>query len=147
VTVSYFVPGRPYPQGSKSFKGMRKGKPVLTESSTGVKPWRAVIANTARRLGHTTPVDGAVRVELEFVMPRPKSLPSTKPTPPAVKRNGDADKLTRAVFDALSGLAWIDDCYITSFAVEKRTAEVGEQPGVHIAYRPAAVRAHLQAVA
>lgn len=126
---SLFVPGVPAPQGSKSFKGIRGGKAILAESSSRVKPWRETIAWHTQDL---TPVDGAVHVELEFVMPRPKSTPKSKPAPPAIKRNGDIDKLTRAVFDALSGRAYHDDAQVVSMIVRKRIAELDEVSGVFI---------------
>ncbi len=130
---SVFVPGHPAPQGSKSYKGHRSGKPVLTESSRFVAPWREAIKLHAARRGGMLPV-GPVHVELDFVLPRPQRCPT--PTPPAIKRNGDLDKLVRAVFDAITGI-WIDDdCRITSVRASKRTAESGERSGVQIVVRP-----------
>lgn len=124
-----FVPGRPAPQGSKSYKGHRGGKPILIESSKAVGPWREQIAWMARSRGGMLP-PGPVRAELVFVMPRPKQTP--KRTPPAIKRNGDLDKLVRAVFDAITDV-WIhDDAHITHLGAHKRIAELGEQSGVNI---------------
>lgn len=127
-TTRFFVEGRPAPQGSKSFKGMRAGKPVLVESSTAVKPWRESIAWIART--KTRPRQGAVGVRLDFVMPRPKRYPL--PTPPCTVRNGDTDKLARACLDALTGIAYDDDSQVVSLMATKRTAEPDERPGVAI---------------
>ncbi|AVP71266.1 RusA family crossover junction endodeoxyribonuclease [Prescottella equi] len=129
----FFVPSRPAPQGSKSFKGMRKGKPVLAESSKGVKPFRAAIAKVAAL--HSAPLPGPVSVTLRFVMPRPQATPKTRPTPPAVKRP-DLDKLTRAVLDGIDGHAYDADSQVTHLDVRKRIAELGEKTGVLIAWRP-----------
>ncbi len=124
-----FVPGTPKPQGSHKYVGHRGGRPVLAESSKGVSAWRETIRRAARTAGGMLP-PGPVSVRVEFVMPRPQRCPL--PTPPAIKRNGDLDKLTRAVFDALTG-AWIgDDSLITHAEQDKRTAEPGEAPGVTI---------------
>lgn len=131
--TEFFVPGVPAPQGSKSFKGMRGGKAILTESSKAVKPWRARIAAVAKL--HSAPLPGPVSVTLRFVMPRPKATPKTRPTPPAVKRP-DVDKLTRAVLDGLDGHAYDDDSQVTHLDVRKRIAEPGELTGVLIGYRP-----------
>lgn len=128
-----FVAGRPCPQGSKTYKGLRSGKPILVESSKGVAPWRETIRWKARQRGGILPV-GPVSVRLDFVMPRPAQTP--KRTPPAIKRNGDIDKLARAALDALTGV-WIDDdCLVTHLEASKRTAEPDETPGVAITVTP-----------
>ena len=101
-----FVAGTPAPQGSKSFKGIRGGHAILTESSKRVKPWRKTVADAwnAAFPSATIPAGVPVYVRLVFVMPRPKATPKTQPTPPAVKRNGDLDKLARAV---LNEVPWL----------------------------------------
>lgn len=78
------------------------------------------------------PFKGAVRVHLRFVLPRPKATPKTLPTPPAVKRNGDIDKLARAVLDALTGPVLVDDSLVVELNCRKRIAELGEEPRVVI---------------
>ena len=132
--LELFVPGKPAPQGSKSFKGMRGGHAILAESSKLVKPWRKVVADTwAATHDHTIQPGVPVTVDLVFVMPRPKATPKSRPTPPAVKRNGDIDKLARAVLDALvTGRAFSDDSQVIKLSATKRIAEAGEQSGVHI---------------
>ena len=63
----------------------------------------------------------------------PNCRPTSRPTPPAVKRNGDVDKLARAVLDALvTGRAFSDDSQVIKLSATKRIAEPGEQSGVHI---------------
>ncbi|WP_280441059.1 RusA family crossover junction endodeoxyribonuclease [Nocardia brasiliensis] len=120
-----FVPGSPAPQGSKR----HVGRGILIESSKAVGPWRERIALAAHRHGWPLRA-GAVAITLEFVMPRPKSTPKTY-TPPAIKRP-DADKLERAVLDALTGIAFVDDSQVTTCYRRKRLAEIGETPGVRI---------------
>lgn len=128
--AEFFVNGKPAPQGSKSFKGMRGGKAILVEASKAVKPWREQVTASAQAVWNGQPLlDGAVAVDLGFILPRPKSLGS-KPTPPATKRNGDLDKLARAVLDSLTDSIIADDAQVTYLLAEKRTAEPGEEPGV-----------------
>lgn len=119
-----FVPGRPAPQGSKR----HVGRGIMIESSKAVGPWRAVVALA---LGETipAPMSGPIHVEAAFVMPRPKSTPKTRATPPAVKKP-DLDKLLRAILDAGTTIAWNDDSQIVSIHATKRIAELDEQPGV-----------------
>lgn len=123
--VKLFVPGSPAPQGSKR----HVGRGILIESSKAVGPWRERIALAAHSHGDG-PKAGPVGVSLEFVMPRPKSAPK-RSTPPAVKRP-DLDKLTRAILDALTGIAWNDDSQVVTIHATKRLAELDETPGVTI---------------
>lgn len=130
--TAFFVPGIPAPQGSKRPIGRRGGgKIIMVESSPTVKPWRQIIGRTAVESG-ITPLDPGVPclVHLHFVMPRPKS--ERKATRPHTKRP-DFDKLSRAVLDALTGVAYHDDSQVVGFGPSaKRTAEPGELGGVHI---------------
>lgn len=145
--LSVWVPGRPAPQGSKTYLGRRGGRGVLVESSKAVKPWRADVRQAflgepvqdqhgdwfdapARRF------EGALVVMIVFVMPRPAATPKTKATPPAVKRP-DLDKLVRAVLDAIgSALVWADDSQVVTVHAHKRLAELGEPTGAMIHIQP-----------
>lgn len=124
--LDMFVPGRAAPQGSKK----HVGGGIMVESSKAVAPWRTVVAWHAAQVFTGAPLDGPMRVQLEFVMPRPAGCPK-RSTPPAIKRP-DADKLARAVFDALSGVVWRDDSQAVDLHVVKRLAELNEQPGARI---------------
>jgi crossover junction endodeoxyribonuclease RusA len=128
-----FVPGRPAPQGSKR----HVGRGILVESSKAVAPWRTTVAWHASQAFTAAPLQGALVVQFEFVMPRPTSLPKTKATPASVKRP-DLDKLARAVMDALSDVVWGDDSQVVDLHATKRYAERDEQPGVQIVVRPVA---------
>jgi len=104
------VHGTPAPQGSKSFKGMRGGHAILTESSKAVKPWREAVKHAA--LGIMGPASmpvpvfpGAVDVSIRFVFPRPKAAKNRAHM--AVKP--DIDKLQRSTFDALKDAGVFED--------------------------------------
>lgn len=126
-----FVPGAPVPQGSKSYKGKnRAGRAILVESAIGLHPWRERIAWAAHEYGWR-PADGPFAVDCEFVLPRPVRTPKSR-TPPAIKKP-DGDKLLRAVLDALTGVAWVDDSQVTDARARKRLAELDAPPGVYIA--------------
>jgi len=126
VTGCVFVPGKPVPQGSsKAFVG-------------AAKTWHPdripAGLEDARPLGDVVAFPGyePVRLGLLFVMPRAQSEP--KRTRPHT-RKPDADKLTRAILDALSGTLFRDDSQVVGFGwLEKRTAELGEQSGAHITW-------------
>jgi crossover junction endodeoxyribonuclease RusA len=128
--MNYFVPGLPRQQGDLQVG--RHGK--LFHKAKGLEQWRHNIAWRARKLMRVNGFgnvlfDGPVSVSLIFVLARPKAMPKSKPTPPAIKRP-DIDKLTRAVFDALTGVVYVDDSQIIHDECLKRTAEFNEETGV-----------------
>lgn len=140
--MSFFVPGTPAPQGSKRYVGHRANRygsdpskrlPVLVESSAKVAPWRAVVAQVAA-LKTRDIEDGPVSVEVEFILPRPKSLP--KRITHMVKKP-DLDKLVRSTLDALSGVSYADDNRVTRLIASKRYVRDGEHTGAHLTVEPA----------
>lgn len=135
TSLRVFVAGKPAPQGSKRYLGVKGGKGITVESSKAVAPWRADVRDAvAGEMGEwfaTFQPGQALHVELNFVMPRPVSTPK-RSTPPAVKRP-DVDKLARAVLDALSSAGvWCDDSQVTHLVASKRIAQMGERSGCHI---------------
>lgn len=135
--IQFWVPGVPKPQGSKrAFIHPHTKRPVMTESAGApLKDWRFDVKNTAIAKMTGLPMivqPSGVMLTVEFVLPRPVSLPKTKATPVAVKKP-DLDKLLRAVCDSLKGVVYADDSQVVSFgSSRKRTAEIGEQPGARI---------------
>lgn len=126
--IEFFVAGHAGPQGSKSYKGHRKGKPVLVESSKRVKPWREAVA--AEALLHAGELLlGPVGVRAHFILPRPKAA---KGVVSAARQIGDIDKLCRSTLDALSNVIYRDDCQVVDIRASKRVALPGETPGAHI---------------
>ncbi len=134
ITVTeLFVPGTPVPQGStRAF--VVKGRAVVTAANKRTYPWRADIAAHVRSAigpGIVYPT-GPVDMSLRFVMPRRKSEPER--STPAHTRKPDADKLIRAVLDAITGLVFTDDSQVTEIHATKRIAGIGEQPGAWISW-------------
>lgn len=129
-----FVPGTPAPQGS--VKGyVVNGRAILTAANAKTKPWRNDVAATVReRIGDTILFPNEpVSLDLEFIMPRRAAEP--KRATPAHTRKPDKDKLERAVGDALTGILYTDDAQTVETHCVKRTADIGEQPGVWISAR------------
>lgn len=130
--LDVFVTGHPRPQGSvKAFVHKHTGRAVVVKDNNRTqKSWRGDVRETVERVWSLPPIDGPVRVRLDFVMPRPLSTPKSR-TPPAIKKP-DGDKLERAVWDALTHVVWSDDSRIVSWGGSKRLAELGETPGCRI---------------
>jgi crossover junction endodeoxyribonuclease RusA len=128
LLLDIFAAGNPAAQGSKRHVGSGR----MVEMNKRLPGWRTLIAWQAAQQWTGAPLDHAVTMELEFVMPRPKGLPKSKPTPAHTKRVGDLDKLCRGVFDALTHVVLADDALVTRLVAERRYAEVDEQPGARI---------------
>jgi len=117
---AFFVRGRPIPQGSMKF--IKPGV-MIHSRALELARWRADIARNAELFGFK-PITSAVKVDLDFVVSRPKS---TKRTYPSVKP--DLDKLIRAVLDGLTGVAFQDDSQVILINSSKT---YGENQGVWI---------------
>lgn len=133
--ITFTVPGLPAPQGSKkAFRTPKTGKLIVAENSKFVGPWRDRVALAAHIAWNGRPVltEVPVRVQIEFVLKRATGTPKSRPTPPAIKNNGDLDKLERAVYDALTGVIISDDKLVIENANRKRIAEIGEPTGAII---------------
>lgn len=142
--VSFFVPGRPRPQGSKRPIPRPNGGISLVEQSAHIVEWRARVAGfAALAWGTTTATELPVRVTALFVLRRPKShyskakrsagrLAKHAPAYPIAKCMGDIEKLERAIYDALTGVALIDDGQVVSNHNDKVWGAIDEPEGVHI---------------
>lgn len=133
--LDFFAEGTPVPQGSKNAY-VRGGRAVLVDANTCLKPWRATVRDAAEaaiaEVGWET-LDEPCRVYLAFTMPSPQrprwDVPAVKP---------DLDKLTRAVFDALTDAGvWRDDSRVVEMRVTKRYEDSeGAIPGVWVEVEP-----------
>lgn len=134
--VRFWVPGVAKTQGSKrAFVNPHTGRAMMKEQIKGLGDWRADVKafSMARMAGREMLIEVPVFVHLYFVLTRPASVPKTKATPPAIKNRGDLDKLTRAIYDALTGIVYQDDKLVIEQFGTKRIAELGEQPGCWVA--------------
>lgn len=129
--ISFRVHGRPAPQGSK--RGFVRGARavVVDVNHDALMSWRSVVADAARQV-YDAQRDGLIDVGLEvdmtFYFTRPKGhfgagrnraqLKAHAPLEHIVKP--DNDKLERAVFDALTGVVWRDDCLVHTCTTRKR---------------------------
>ena len=139
TTLLVLATGTPVPQGSaRAF--VRGGRAVVTSDNRRLRPWRDTVTGAALEAIALTgwlPLRGAVRVELEFILPRPVShwtkAGTRRPSAPLhpVGRP-DLDKLIRSALDSLTDArAFLDDAQVVSLDPRKRyVAEPGEPPGL-----------------
>lgn len=139
--LQFRVAGKPIPQGSKSASGYvpkgggRTRARLYDDNEKTLKPWREEVKAAATQAAgpEWVPIAGPLRAVLLFAMPKPISAPKRRRTWPIGKGSGDGDKLTRAVFDAITDAGvWGDDAQVVWHEVRKDYPEHVAQnsPGV-----------------
>lgn len=138
--LSFFVPGVPATKGSLDAVPVPGSRKVhMRAGNQGAQDrWASAIRDAAR--WHTEarvpdgvtpePYAGPVEVICQFVLPvtpRRKSV--------TAHQAGDLDKLERCVWDALTGVVYVDDVQVTVSGASKRMAELGEMSGATINVR------------
>lgn len=151
TVLSFTVYGQPQPAGSKrAFQNKRTGRIVVVDDAKGSRPWKQEVAETATQCvttyGWPEAHRGPVRLDITFVLPRPKGHHGTgrnaslvKPGAPAwpgVKP--DATKLLRAVEDAMTGIVYYDDAQVVQQSVSKRYGHPARVE-IHVTQLPVSV--------
>jgi crossover junction endodeoxyribonuclease RusA len=140
-TIRFTVFGTPAAQGSYRQVPISRPCPVchrsevrIADDSKRTKPWRQAIRKAIDLEPLEHPTAGPVRLSLLFGLPRPRShyLPANSRRPAPVLRDDaprhpigkpDIDKLERAVLDALTGKAYLDDAQVIEVLKAKHYAE------------------------
>ena len=123
----------PAPQGSKVLG--KYGN--LRESCKRVKPWREAVRKEAQA-SCSSMIQGPVRVAVEFRFRRPLADYTAggelKQDAPRyyIKRKNDLDKILRSLCDALSGVAYKDDCQVVDIHAIRRYCRPLERPGAFV---------------
>jgi Holliday junction resolvase RusA-like endonuclease len=143
--ISFEVGGIPVTQGSvRAILPRGSAQPIVVQGSSAkarksLDGWRSDIASQARAWteGHPgfVPLVGPVQLKLSFHLVRPTSHPKTRRTWPVGKNSGDLDKLVRAVFDALTGVLFIDDGQVVGLVTSK---DYSPAPGCSVRLRAVA---------
>lgn len=132
LLVEADVFGHPKPKGSaRGLLHRRTGRVIVTHDNPGTTPWQELVSLALQR-GRPAdgPTEAAVRVWLEFSLPRPKSLP--KRMVHAIKKP-DVDKLCRTLLDALTGVVVRDDSQVVELQAVKRYGVPGVKIRVEVA--------------
>jgi len=129
--INFQVIGVPAPGCSKrGFVNPRNGRVIITEDCKRSKPWSALVSSAALDAHQGEPLTGPLRLEVEFVLPRPKHHTGAR----GLKQSAphfhtiapDSTKLLRSTEDALKGICWLDDAQVAVQSVSKR---YGVRPG------------------
>lgn len=129
--ITFFIPGNPVPKGRPRFA--RVGKFVKTYSPIKTKSYEEIVAQHGRiAMGDRKPLDGALVVSIEFMMPIPKATPKKLRAAFLAgcighTKKPDLDNLQKGIFDGLNGICWVDDSQIDEITAKKRYSA---EPGV-----------------
>lgn len=130
MTITLHVPAVPVAQPRARAAVIGGHARVYDNKKHPVTEFKATVRMALLNAYSGPPLSGPLRCDLVFVMPRPKSLIwKTRPMPrePHVKKP-DIDNLVKAIFDALNGIAFIDDAQVCQGSIEKWIASGDEQP-------------------
>jgi crossover junction endodeoxyribonuclease RusA len=135
LSIEFFAAGQPAQQGSKRSVGNGR----FVEVNPNLHSWRSVVAAACPL---EAPLTLPVSLDIEFRYNRPrahygsrKGQSYLKEAAPAFKGSApDADKLARAVLDALTGIAYVDDALVVHLSVLKVYTE--GTAGAHITIAP-----------
>lgn len=127
------------------------GKAFYKPDNPKTKDWQHTIAQSAalamRMNGMQQFVEGGLYFEIQFYLPRPKTL-LTKTKAPLTfhhTKKPDLDKLIRAAKDALTGVAWLDDSQVVHVVARKLYCAAGEPTRAAIRVQAAMKETHAQA--
>ena len=116
------VVGIPAPQGSKKSIGNNR----FVETSKKLPAWRKAVKEAAEKVADK-PFTDAVKVDVVFYMPRPKTVTRPRPIVPP-----DVDKLLRSTFDALTQAGvWSDDALVCKGSWDEVYAD-SREPGCEL---------------
>lgn len=119
------VPGKSYPIAVSNPR-----KAPITQWKYDVK---MSFLEAGHRLQDGFPV-GALAVHIRYYLPRPARLMRAKDPDGAIPHTGrpDVDNLTKAIFDALNGVAWKDDGQVSMTTMCKHYHEKWGKPRAEI---------------
>ena len=110
MITEFWVPGIPQSKGSTRAFDV-KGRAHTTSANDKTKPWQQLVSLFASQFWKgAPPTDSAVQIWLTFHFIRPKSVSAKRRPHHTVKP--DLDKLVRTIYDALTGIVYVDDSQV-----------------------------------
>ena len=119
--VRIIVPGDPHGQPRAGVQTGRGRRPRFYSRSKIVQYWRQTIRDVYRTSSVVHAGNRALRIRLVFFFPRPQRL-MRKEVPPGripYTKKPDIDNVSKAVLDALNGVAYDDDAQVYDLRVQK----------------------------
>ena len=137
VICQFFVPGMPKGQARPRAFARKVGDRFVARvyDSGSSEGWKGAIALAAKPfLGHQA-TDSALRLEIDFYLPRPKSACRKCDPDGPIPHTGqlDIDNLTKSVMDALQGVGFVrNDGQFCELVARKWYHEKGGFSGAHL---------------
>lgn len=140
MIIKVYVPAVPVAQPRAKATSINGSARMYTpvKTSTGkthpIAAFKAAVQLAYWQQTSLNPFDGPVRMDCVFILPRPKSMMRKKDPECRIAhtKKPDRDNLDKAVMDALTGIAWRDDCQVHAGEVQKWYASKTEQPHVEL---------------
>lgn len=108
----FFIVGHPRPKGSWTPVRTKAGPIKFRHASNKTADWCKNAATQVGYLWKGPLLDGPIVANLEFFIPRLKTVVRRFPTG---RREGDGDKLDRAIWDAMTGIVYVDDSQVVKW--------------------------------
>lgn len=130
VTYQLWLRGNPRPKGSWTPVKLKSGGFGLRHASKHVAAWCKSIQRQLAEGLYDGPIhEGPVALSITFHLKRGKTV---KRKYPIVRGTGDLDKLERAILDALTGVAYVDDVQVVHISSWKHYTDGEPGAGVTI---------------
>lgn len=106
---SVWVPGKP--KGQPRPRAFARGGKAAVYTPGTAEAWKSSIAVAVKQFLPAVPIAAPVRIDLRFMMPRPKRLMRRKDPDGPIRYDGrpDSDNMEKAVWDALEIVGLYDD--------------------------------------
>lgn len=119
------VPGNPIAKKRPKFARVGNGVKVYNPSETDEGRF---LVSVFTQVGEFEPIRGPIRLDLTFIMKRPKGHYGTGKNANKLKKSApvyhivkpDRDNLDKFVMDALNGYLWRDDCQVVQGSITKK---------------------------
>ena len=126
------------PKAQPRAKARRMGNRAGVYDPGTAEGWKALVAAAAMPHRPAVPLEGPLFVEIDFYMPRPKSLMRAKDPEGPIRcwKKPDVDNLIKAVFDSLKNLGvFRDDGQISESIGRKFYPAKTGRPGAKISIK------------
>lgn len=127
--IEFFVPGTPISKARARTYRMKNGK-IGSYTPDRTTAWEAHVQLHAKGSLPEKPLDGALRLDLTFLMPATKVAIKKKRVFHSVRP--DIDNLEKAVMDALNRFVWIDDAQVCQKVSQKIYTQDMREEGVRV---------------
>lgn len=136
--ISFYAPGLPKAQPRPRAFARRMGQKFVARvyDAGTAEGWKGAIAAAAAAHRPASPLEGPIRLDVDFFFPRPARLMRAKDADGLIPHTAkpDRDNLDKAVCDCLTQLGfWRDDAQVCDGQIRKfYTTKIAGQTGARI---------------